>query len=83
MTIEENIILNRPNIKQSSLNTYLISLKNLRKKIDNKTELNNTDFLNNFDKINDILNNEKLTTKKNRITSILVALGADNKKNTN
>lgn len=81
MTIEENIILNRPNIKQSSLNTYLISLKNLRKKIDNKTELDNTDFLNDFDKINDILNNEKLTTKKNRITSILVALGADNKKN--
>jgi len=34
MTIEENIILNRPNIKQSSLNTYLVSLKNLRKKID-------------------------------------------------
>lgn len=81
MTIEENIILNRPNIKQCSLNTYLISLKNLRKKIDNKTELNNTDFLNDFDKINDILKNDKLTTKKNKITAILVALGADNKKN--
>jgi len=81
MTIEESIILNRPNIKQCSLNTYLISLKNLRKKIDNKTELNNTNFLNDFDKINDILKNDKLTTKKNKITAILVALGADNKKN--
>jgi len=81
MTIEENIILNRPNVKQSSLNTYLISLKNLRKKIDGKTELDDTEFLNDFDKISDILKDEKLTTQKNRITSILVALGADNKKN--
>lgn len=81
MTIEENIILNRPNVKQSSLNTYLISLKNLRKKIDGKTELDDTEFLNDFDKISDILKDEKLTTQKNRITSILVALGANDKKN--
>lgn len=81
MSIEENIILNRPNIKQSSLNTYLVSLKNLRKKIDGITELDNTKFLNDFDKINNILKDEKLTTQKNRITSILVALSADNKKN--
>ena len=80
MSIEENIILNRPNIKQSSLNTYIISLKNLRKKFDGKTDIDNTSFLKDFDKINDILKNEKLTTKKNRITSILVALGADNNK---
>lgn len=83
MTIEENIILKRPNIKQSSLNTYIISLKNLRKKFDGKKDIDNTSFLKDFDKINDILKNEKLTTKKNRITSILVALGADNNKDEN
>jgi len=78
MSIEEQIILKRPNIKQSSLNTYLISLKNLRKNIDNKTELDNTNFLQDYDKVMESIKDMKITTKKNRITSILVALGSDN-----
>lgn len=79
MTIEENIIINRPNIKQSSLKTYIISLKNLRKSIDNKSDLDNTDFLKDYDKIIENIKNMKITSKKNRITSILVALSSDNK----
>ena len=82
MTIEEQIILKRPNIKQSSLNTYLVSLKNLRKNIDDKTDLDNTDFLQDYDKVMESIKNMKITTKKNRITSILVALGSDIKLNT-
>lgn len=81
MTIEENIIIKRPNIKQSSLKTYIISLKNLRKSIDKKSDLDNTDFLKDYDKIIEILKDMKITTKKNRITSILVALSSDNEIN--
>jgi hypothetical protein len=82
MTIEENIILARPDMKQSSLYTYLVSLKNLHRLMDNNTNLDNTKFLQNYDKVMATINKEtKITTKKNRLTAILVALGSDTKKN--
>ena len=82
MTIENNIILKRPNIKQSSLYTYMVSLKSLRKQIDKKTDMNSTDFLQNYDKVMESIKDMKITTKKNRITAILVALGSDTPINT-
>lgn len=82
MTIEENIILARPDMKQSSLYTYLVSLKNLNRLMDNNTNLDNTKFLQNYDKVMATINKEtKITTKKNRLTAILVALGSDTNKN--
>lgn len=77
MTIEDNIIIKRPNIKQSSLKTYIVSLKCLRKSIDGKSDLNNTDFLQDFNKVMDTIKGMKITSKKNRITAILVSLTAD------
>lgn len=82
MAIEEAIVLKRPDIKQSSLKTYLVSLKCLRKNIDGKTELENTNFLQDYDLVMDSIKDMKITTKKNRITSILVALGSDLELNT-
>ena len=64
MTIENNIILKRPNIKQSSLYTYMVSLKSLRKQIDNSTDMNSTDFLQNYDKVMESIKDMKITTKK-------------------
>lgn len=82
MTIEENIILSKHNIKSSSLRTYLVSLKNLHRLMDNNVDLDNTKFLQDYDKVMNIINKEeKITTKKNRLTSVLVALGSDSKKN--
>jgi len=83
MTIEEQIILSRPDIKQSSLNTYLTSLKNLHRMLDNKIDLDDTKFIQDYDKVINVIDKEKITTKKNRITSILVALGSDEKKDNN
>ena len=82
MTIEENIITSRPDIKQSSLSTYLVSLKNLHKLLDDKVDLDNTKFIQDYDKVISVIDKEaKITTKKNRLTAILVALGGDEKKN--
>lgn len=82
MTIEENIIISRPDIKQSSLSTYLVSLKNLHRLMDNSVNLDNTKFLQDYDKVMAAINKEtKITTKKNRLTAILVALGSDKNKN--
>jgi hypothetical protein len=82
MTIEENIILSRPDMKSSSLSTYLVSLKTLHVLMDNSVELDNTKFIQDYDKVMATINKEtKITTKKNRLTAILVALGSDTKKN--
>jgi len=82
MGIEENIITARPDIKQSSLSTYLVSLKNLHKLLDNKTDLENTKFIQDYDNVMNVIDKEaKITTKKNRLTAILVALGSDTEKN--
>jgi hypothetical protein len=79
MTIENNIIKSRPNITQSTLQTYLVSLKKIKEKIAGNSTLNNTKFLHEYDKIIDLLNQSKITTQKNKITAIIVALSSDKK----
>lgn len=72
------------NIKDASCNTYMSALNKLRKKIlDNPTgEMTNTDFLQDFDKVMNAINQEhKITSKKNKLTAVLVALNSDNPKN--
>lgn len=81
--IEANINKTRE-IKKSSLNTYLSALKTLKRKIEPKEQvsLNNTQFLQDFDKVMDVINKEaKITSKKNKLTAVLVALNSDDPKN--
>jgi len=59
-------------IKDNSLQAYITSLK----KINDDKEIENVDFLKDVKKIEDKLKDLKLTTKKNRYTSILVLLRA-------
>lgn len=75
------------NIKNASCNTYMSALKKIRKKIITDKPLNgeimDTDFLQDYDKVMKVVNEEKkITSKKNKLTAILVALNADNPKNT-
>ena len=71
----------RPNIKDNSLKSYLISLnkihENYNKSMDKEnTIIKNLNFLKDRKNILTIIDNENtLTTKKNRLTAILVALG--------
>jgi hypothetical protein len=63
------------------------ALKKIRKKIITDKPLNgeimSTDFLQDYDKVMNVVNEEKkITSKKNKLTAILVALNADNPKNT-
>lgn len=71
------------NIKPASLNTYLSALHKIQKIITGeKTTLSNTLFLQDYDKIMKIIDGEdKITTKKNRLTAIIVALSSDKDKN--
>ena len=81
MTIEDNIKKTR-NLKASSIKTYTTSLKKISKILDPKNEnLENTNFLKDFKKVMEIVNKEeKITSKKNKLTAIIVALDSDDKK---
>ena len=71
-------------IKEASCNTYMSALKKIRNKIvdEPKGEMKDTNFLQDFDKVMSVINNEKkLTSKKNKLTAVLVALNSDDNKN--
>ena len=72
MNIIDKIKEKRPNLKDNSINAYIIVLKKLN---DNK-EIKDLDFLANKEEIKEKLNKLKLTTRRNYITGILVVLQA-------
>lgn len=80
--LKENIKKSR-NIKTTSLNTYMCALKKLKKVIEPKTpNLENTNFLQDFNKVMEAIRKEKkITSQKNKLTAILVALNSDDPKN--
>lgn len=76
MNLTELIKEKRPNLKDNSLKSYLITLRKLN---DNK-EIENLKFLKNFTEIMDKINEFKLTSQRNKLTAILVVLSAFDKK---
>lgn len=83
MTIIENIQKSRPKLSNTSIKTYENALKTIRRCMGLDSNLDNTKFLNDFDKVIKCIeeNSEKLTSQKSKITAILVALSSDSKPN--
>jgi len=70
------------NIKPNSLRAYLISIKKVHNALE-EGEYKNLDFLKKIDKVKDFLNNLKLSTQKNYLAAIIVALETTNDKDSN
>ena len=71
------------NIKESSLNTYMSCVKKLFRELKEKdeTEPKNLDFIKDYDKVIETINSEKsLSSKKIKLTTVLVLLGIDEDK---
>lgn len=75
----ENIEKTR-NLKQNSIRAYVINIKKLYEYIepDNKKPMTNIDFLEKEKEIIEFLSNKALTTKKNYVSSIVIALDSSN-----
>jgi integrase len=73
-------ILEKRKIKPNTLRAYLINIRKLHEKVNPNKEFTNLDFLKNKDKILGILEDMKLSTKKNYVASIIVALSSQPKK---
>jgi integrase len=67
-------ILDSRNIKPNTLRAYLINIRKLHEKAQPDKEFTNIKFLKDFDKITGILEDMKISTKKNYVASIIVAL---------
>jgi len=76
MNITELIKEKRPNLKENSLKSYLITLR----KLNDNQEIKNLKFLKNFTEIMENINGFKLPTQRNKLTAILVVLSAFDKK---
>jgi hypothetical protein len=76
-----NQIMEKRNIKKGSCMTYLSSLRKIRQEIDGKRDqMNDTKFLKDFEEVMSAINSEKkITTRKNRLTAVLVALQSNDK----
>lgn len=64
----------RPNLSDSSINTYISSLYHLYKKSGDTSDFNSLKFLFDYDEITKLLKEMPDTTKKTRLTAIVVAL---------
>jgi hypothetical protein len=64
----------RPNLSDSSINTYISSLYHLYKKTGDTSDFSSLKFLFDFDEITKLLKDMPDTTKKTRLTAIVVAL---------
>jgi len=80
--IIEQIKAIKPNLKLNSIQTYIVSLKKIKREINNDVDLDNPDFLLDTKKVLKIIDKDAyITTKKNRLTAIVVYLKSfDNKK---
>lgn len=77
----ESLIRNvKPSISDSSLRAYIGNLNILNKSINNNSEITSLDFLKNPKKIMDILEKKAMSTKKNYLVAIIVALQSDKDK---
>jgi hypothetical protein len=83
MTIEAQIKKARSNLSDNSLKAYIASLKKLRNIIcpnDTDELLNNCEYLFNYSKVEEALKNiDKITTRKNILTAVIVALKSQDK----
>ena len=78
MTLIDLIKIARPNICEASLNTYDKQLTKMFRDLGNKGFPKNTKYLQNFDKVEEYIDKlEKITTKKNKLTAIIVGIDAD------
>jgi len=71
------------NIKEKSLNAYMISLRKIYEKLDTDVEFDSIDKWlvgKNIEKIINLLSGMKITTRKNYLASVIVALTTDKDK---
>ena len=82
MTLFEKIQESR-DIKEKSINAYIISLKKIHNYIDDESDFDSLKFLasNKFKEVLEFLDTLKLPTRKNYIAAILVALSSEKSPN--
>jgi len=64
----------KPNVKDTTINTYLKNLVKLNKMVNPDTELKDIDFLKNIDKVSETIDHLHYTTKRNYYNAIIVTL---------
>ena len=77
--ISEKIRKSRKDIKETSLDTYTTTLRKIKKDLSPTSDYDCMDIFENFSKVKEYLEKYAITTKKNKITAIIVWLKAQDK----
>lgn len=83
MTLRDQIKASR-NIKDNSLDTYMLALRKVYEAVEGEKidEIESNDFLKKYDVVMRYINNlPKLTSKKNKLTAVIVAISTNKKDN--
>jgi len=81
--ISDKIRKSRKDIKETSLDSYTNTLRKIKKDLDDKSDYDCMDIFENFSKVKDYLEKYKITTRKNKITAIIVWLKAQDEEDKN
>lgn len=79
MSIEDQIKKSRPSLKQTSIDAYIAVLTKMRRDLDKTGEIKDYSVLKDFDKVKNYIDKSALTTKKNKLTAIIVYLKSEEK----
>lgn len=78
--LKDLIKTKRPNISDNSLNNYIQCLTKIKRDLNYDGDLKDSKFLRDYDEIKKYIDNQnKLTTKKNKLTCVIVGIDADKK----
>ena len=72
--LRKSILLNKPDIKEISLNFYIRNINSLHKRITGEDEVKDLNFLDKFEEIIDSLDKYAIPTQRNYISSIITSL---------
>ena len=69
----------KPNASDITIKTYISNIKNLHNLIKGDKEINDFNFLEDFENVNNALKSKVNSTIKNYLVSVIIALGSDKK----
>jgi len=83
MDIEKLIKEFKPNLKENSIKTYLSQINKINKILTKKDSITNLNFLLNFNRVMELLNEYKINSRKSYLSSIIVSLQSTKEKKYN
>ncbi len=79
MDLKEIFKKQKPNASDITIKTYIANLQNLHKLINNNKEIKSLEFLEDIEKVNNVLKDKAIQTIKNYLVPVIISLSTEDK----